>query len=79
MKKRGTHFSGSTILTIPLSLIEMACQARNKSIQEYLAMSRFKNQVRCIGEKLKIEIDTWKSFFEIPLKSIYDFVQTVLV
>ncbi|XP_060559207.1 heat shock 70 kDa protein 12A-like [Ruditapes philippinarum] len=65
-------------LKIPITLVEKANETSGRTMEECIASSMYREKLVLFKDKIRIEADVMKGFFDIPLRSILNHVQTLL-
>jgi molecular chaperone DnaK (HSP70) len=80
MRKRNLAPTQNTkvVLRIPTTFCDIVKLTNGRQIKECIALSKYKNQIVLVSDKMRIENDVLKSFFEVPLRSISDNMKAIL-
>lgn len=80
IRKKNLSLTQKTKVTlrIPDKLFELSNHTNGRPLKEYIALSRYYNKIVLVSDKMRIESDVLKSFFDIPLRTIIDNMKAVL-
>jgi hypothetical protein len=80
IKKRDIAPSKNAKITmrIPITLVDIANVKSGRPMKECIAKSRYREKLVLTGDKIRMDADVMKGFFEIPLRSILDHVEKLL-